>query len=74
LAEDLLIGHIASGKHCKFLQMESASEIKERDVLTVNIDGVERKSIQWAFRTYKAKDGFEEACHGNVVLHKYGEA
>jgi hypothetical protein len=71
-AEDLLIGHIASGKHCKFTQMESASEIKEGDVLTVNIDGVERKSIQWVFQTYEAQDGFEEACRGNVVLHQCG--
>jgi hypothetical protein len=71
-AEDLLIGHIASGKHCKFMQMESASEIKESDVLTVNIDEVERKSIQWAFQTDEAQDGFEEACRGNVVLHKCG--
>src|SRR5271156_2729102 len=72
LAEDLLIGHIASGIHCKFMQMESASEIRESDVLTVNIDGVERKSIQWVFQTYEAKDGFEEACRGNVVPHKCG--
>jgi hypothetical protein len=52
--------------------MESASEIKESDILSVNIDGVERKSIQWVFQTAEAQDGFQEACRGNVVLHKCG--
>jgi hypothetical protein len=33
-AEDLLIGNTASGKQCKVMQMESASELKECDVLT----------------------------------------
>lgn len=71
-AEDLLIGHIGSGEHCKFLHMASALEIKESDVLSVKIKGVERKSIQWAFQTDEAQDGFEQACRGNVVLHRCG--
>ncbi len=69
---DLLIGHIASGVHAKCLHMIDATKIKESDVLTVEVDGEEKRSIQWVFHTYNAKDAFAEKCAGKVWIHNVG--
>lgn len=44
--KDVLIGHIASGKHVKYVNMKDPTEIQERDVLTVTIASEETKGIQ----------------------------
>lgn len=70
--KDLLIGHIASGKHRKYEGMKDFKAIKESDVLTVSISGEEKKSVQWVFQTRKARTGFEEHCKGKVWIHELG--
>ena len=49
--KDLLIGHIASSKHGKYGRMAQHDRIAERDVLAVEIDGLERKSVQRVIQT-----------------------
>lgn len=70
--KDLLIGHIASGKHVKYVRLSDYTRIRESDLLTMAINGEERKAIQWAFHTYHAKVGFAEYCKDKIWLHKLG--
>lgn len=70
--KDLLIGHIASGKHRKYERMAHYNQIDEGDVLTIEVDGTGRKSVQWIFQTSKAKRGFQEHCQGKVWIHNLG--
>ncbi|KAI9808443.1 MAG: hypothetical protein M1826_004153 [Phylliscum demangeonii] len=65
--EDLWIGHILSGKHVKYERLKLSREIKDSDVLTVQIDGEEKRGIQWTFQTRKARRGFEEHCRGKLM-------
>ncbi|KAI9786809.1 MAG: hypothetical protein M1839_005040 [Geoglossum umbratile] len=69
---DLLIGHISSGVHRKFEQLTHWNQIKDEDVLSVQIAGENRKAIQWVFNTAKARDGFMEKCRGKIWLHNLG--
>ena len=68
----LMIGHIASGKHVKFVHMDSPDRIRERDLITINIDGAPQEAIQWAFCGTPAKEGFEEQCKDKVWIHVVG--
>ncbi|KAI9774715.1 MAG: hypothetical protein M1839_001676 [Geoglossum umbratile] len=69
---DLLIGHIATGVNRKFESLDHWNQIKDEDVLTIRIAGEQKMAIQWAFNTYKARDGFVEQCRGKVWLHYLG--
>jgi len=70
--KDLLIGHIASGIHKKIEHLKDHTQIGERDVLTVKIDGEERKAVQGVFNTKKAMRGFAETSVGKVWIHSAG--
>lgn len=70
---DLWIGHIASGRHCKFVAMKEPSEIKDSDVLNINIGNTARKAIQWVFYTSHARDVFCKGCAGKVWVHGLGK-
>ena len=70
--KDLLIGHIASGKHRKYQAIKDYREIKESDVLTISVAGERQKAIQWVFKTREAVANFEEQCRGRVVIHRLG--
>ncbi|KAI9766924.1 MAG: hypothetical protein M1840_006221 [Geoglossum simile] len=69
---DLLIGHIATGIHRKFERLDHWNQIKDEDVLTVQIAGEQKMAIQWAFNTTKARYGLVEQCRGKVWLHYLG--
>lgn len=47
LTRNLLKSDIASGKHVKYERMVDHTRIHEDDLLTVCIDGQQRKAIQW---------------------------
>lgn len=70
--KDLLVGHIASGIHAKYVDMADYTRIRESDVLTVEIDGEMKRAVQWVFNTGKAEDGFEEHCRGKIWIHNLG--
>lgn len=70
----LLIGHVASGVHAKFTHMDSYEDIRQRDVMTVTVDGEECKALQWVFQTDEAQEEFENKCRGKVRLLGYGSA
>ena len=42
----VLIGHIASGKQRKYQAMKDHSQMREQDILNVNINGEAMKAIQ----------------------------
>ncbi|EEP77351.1 predicted protein [Uncinocarpus reesii 1704] len=69
---DLWIGHIASGRYCNFVTMKDPSEIKDSDVLNINIDNTATKAIQWVFYTSHARDVFCKGCAGKVWVHGLG--
>ncbi|KAF2139824.1 uncharacterized protein K452DRAFT_310206 [Aplosporella prunicola CBS 121167] len=70
--KDLLIGHIASGINEKYVAMDKPTMIKDKDVLKVESEGEDVKSIQWVFQSMKAEDGFETECKGKVWVHMCG--
>lgn len=70
--KDLLIGHIASAIHTKYEHLKDHTQIGEHDVLTVKIDGEERKAVQWVFNTKKAMRGLAQTCVGKVWIHSAG--
>lgn len=70
--KDLLIGHISSGIHKKVEHLKDHTKIGERDVLSVKIDGEERKAVQWVFNTTKAMRAFARTCVGKVWIHSAG--
>jgi hypothetical protein len=68
----LVIGHIASGRHCKYQDMVSPTSITERDVLNIGTQESPVKGIQWVFRGLPAETGFAEACRNTVWIHVVG--
>lgn len=70
--KDLLIGHIASGKHSKYMKMKSYHQIKEGDILTIDENGERKMAIQWVFQSRKAREEFERQCRGKVWIHGLG--
>lgn len=67
--KDLLIGHIARSIHQKYQRMRSHHQIKESALLSIQVDGVEQKAIQWVFQSKIAQRGFQNVCKGRVWLH-----
>ncbi|KAI9821442.1 MAG: hypothetical protein M1826_000678 [Phylliscum demangeonii] len=70
--KDVWIGHILSGKHVKYERLKSFQEIKDSDVLKLQIDGEEKRAIQWSLQTRRARASFEEHCRGKVWIHRLG--
>ncbi|KAI9829830.1 MAG: hypothetical protein M1826_005407 [Phylliscum demangeonii] len=70
--KDVWIGHILSGRHVKYERLKSSQEIKDSDVLKLQIDEEEKRAIQWSFQTRRARGGFEEHCRGKVWIHRLG--
>lgn len=70
--KDLFIGHIASGKHSRYMKMKSYHQIKDGDILTIDESGERRMAIQWLFQSRKARSEFERQCHGKVWIHGLG--
>ena len=68
----LVIGHIASGRHRKYIKMNSPASIREQDVLNVGTEDNPVKGIQWVFRGLPARTGFAEACRNTVWIHVVG--
>lgn len=71
-SKDLIVGHIASGKQRKYTEIRSWDQIRDSDVLKVDIDGRERLAVQWVFNTDEAIDGVEDVVGGKVWLHDLG--
>lgn len=70
--KDVLIGHVASAKECKVLRVREPAGIRDTDVLTV-LNGERRvQAVQWAFKSIKAEEDFEEASSGKVRVHSMG--
>ncbi|MCJ1428062.1 hypothetical protein MMC29_005969, partial [Sticta canariensis] len=69
---DLLIGQITSGKHCKYTAMKDDTQMKEGNVLPVEVDTEPKKAIQWVLQTRKAVEGFESMYPGKVHIHQLG--
>lgn len=69
--KDVLIGHVASGINAKYQRKANYEDISESDLLTVDIDGEERRAIQWVFHTEKARAGFEDQCRGKIWIHRF---
>ncbi|KAI9711142.1 MAG: hypothetical protein M1812_007246 [Candelaria pacifica] len=70
--KDVLIGETSHGKNCKYDTMEKPEEIDHRQVLEVKINGVETKSMQWAFQTLKGRFALQDTCRFKVWLHNAG--
>jgi len=70
--KDLLIGHIASGTNVKYERLKSHEQIKSNDLLTLQVDGEEKKALQWVFQTHRATDDFETECRGKIWIHSLG--
>ncbi|MCJ1242401.1 hypothetical protein MMC14_010409 [Varicellaria rhodocarpa] len=70
--KDLLIGHIASSIHSKYERMNTFTEIKEQDLLTIMVDNETKKATQWVFNTLAAADGFQIHCRGKIWFHSMG--
>ncbi|KAI9846024.1 MAG: hypothetical protein M1838_001474 [Thelocarpon superellum] len=66
---DVLIGHIASGKHKKFKKMPDYTDIKRSQLLRVKIDGEWKDGIQWAFMTPSVRYRFKERFANDVYIH-----
>ncbi|KZF22950.1 hypothetical protein L228DRAFT_261062 [Xylona heveae TC161] len=69
--KDLIIGHVASGLNIEFLRMNDPTEIKDKQVLKVEIDGQERKAIQWGFH-HRSFAKVEDATEGKFWVHRVG--
>ena len=69
---DLLIGQIASGKHCKYTATKDDTQMKEGNMLPIEVDTEPKKAIQWVLQTRKAVEGFENICRGKVHIHQLG--
>lgn len=70
--KDLLVGHMLSGRNCKYTAMPDHTRIRDSDLLTVRILGEERKGVQWVFHTRRAEEGFIENCKDKIWLHSLG--
>lgn len=68
----LFIGHIATGTHEKFVAFPSPKEIKENVLLEVEIEGENKRGIQWTFRGDDVEEAFNRHCHGKVWIHSLG--
>lgn len=68
----MLIGHIASGKHAKYIRMAAPDDIKMSDRLFVSARGGEDiLAFQWVFRSTKARDDIEDNIAGKVWFRKW---
>lgn len=70
--KDLLIGHIASGRHVNYVRLKDYNHIKEQDILNIDVSGEQKKAVQWGFQTRKARREFEQASRGRVWIHDFG--
>jgi hypothetical protein len=69
---DLILGHVLSGKHCKYMKIKDDTGINTADTLSIAVDGVQHPAMQWVFKHHRGTDGFEEDCQGKGHIFEMG--